>query len=155
MISLSVPDGSWVKVAGVNCRQADLKRAISTAYYAMFHALCGNCADALIGKTKALRIQPAWRQTYRAPEHGFAKNQCKNRLVIDRFPEDIQDFANQFVALQEKRHMADYDPFASFTPQDALKAIEAADIAVRKLQTADIKNKKAFAAWTIMKNRAN
>jgi len=30
-------------------RQSDLERALSTAYYAMFHAMCRNCADCLIG----------------------------------------------------------------------------------------------------------
>jgi uncharacterized protein (UPF0332 family) len=30
-------------------RQADLKRAVSTAYYALFHALAKNAADQLVG----------------------------------------------------------------------------------------------------------
>ena len=34
-------------------KQSDLKRAQSTAYNAMFHALCRNCADTVVGKTKA------------------------------------------------------------------------------------------------------
>ena len=43
-----------------NPRQSDLKRAMSTAYYAVFHALCRNCADSLVGKTRVSRSQPAW-----------------------------------------------------------------------------------------------
>ncbi len=74
-------------------RQSDLKRAVSTAYYAMFHAMCRNCADCLIGKTKALRSEPAWRQAYRAVEHSHAKNQCKNKAILAKFPQDIQHFA--------------------------------------------------------------
>ena len=30
-------------------RQSDLKRAISTAYYALFHAMARNAADMLVG----------------------------------------------------------------------------------------------------------
>lgn len=134
-------------------RQSDLKRALSTAYYAMFHALCRNCADSFIGIAKTSRSQPAWRQVYRAVEHGFAKNQCKNRSVMERFPPEIQDFANQFVLLQERRHQADYDPFIKFTRHDVLTSIDAAVVAIGKLQASRIKDKKAFAAWTVMKNR--
>lgn len=36
-------------------RQADLRRAISAAYYALFHALCRCCADTLAGATLADR----------------------------------------------------------------------------------------------------
>ena len=135
-------------------RQSDLKRAISTAYYAMFHALCWNCANCLIGKTKSSRSKHAWRQAYRAIEHGFAKNQCRSKSTLAKFPKEIEDFANQFAALQEKRHQADYDPFSRFTRNDVLTSIEAAETAIRKLQKSNVKDKRAFAAWTAMKNRA-
>ena len=134
-------------------RQSDLKRAMSTAYYAMFHALCRNCADSFIGKTSALKSQPAWRQAYRAMNHTYAKEQCKNQQVMQRFPDEIRDFAIQFVDLQEKRHEADYDPFKRFTRSDVRTAIEAADVAIRRLQASNIKDKRAFAAWTVMKKR--
>ena len=62
-------------------RQSDLKRAQSTACYAMFHALCRNCADTVVGKTKANRSQRAWIQAYRAMDHKHAKKQCKNSNV--------------------------------------------------------------------------
>ncbi|MCY3878472.1 MAG: hypothetical protein OXF74_04740, partial [Rhodobacteraceae bacterium] len=78
-------------------RQSDLKRALSAAYYAMLHSICWNCADSFIGKSRTLRSRPAWRQAYRAVEHGFAKSQCKNTSVMERFPQEIQDYANQFV----------------------------------------------------------
>ncbi len=38
-------------------KQADLRRAISTAYYAVFHALCRMCADSLTGKGKKTRLR--------------------------------------------------------------------------------------------------
>lgn len=85
-------------------RQSDLKRAESTAYYAMFHAFCQNCADSFVGKSRAAENQNAWRQAYRAVNHGYAKFQCKNKSVIGGFPAEIQDFANQFAESQEKRH---------------------------------------------------
>lgn len=57
-------------------RQVDVNRALSSAYYALFHTLARVCADAIAG-TGGDRSQAAWRQTYRALAHGTAKNACK------------------------------------------------------------------------------
>ena len=54
-------------------RQADLRRAISTAYYALFHTLAGNCANLLVGGRASTRTRQAWRQLYRALDHGQVK----------------------------------------------------------------------------------
>ena len=53
-------------------RQADLKRAISTAYYALFHAMAKNAADLLVG-VGSNRPDKAWTQTYRALQHGMPR----------------------------------------------------------------------------------
>lgn len=55
---------------------ASRNRAMSTAYYAMFHCLAQDCADLLIGRTSSSRSAGAWRQVYRSLEHGLAKTQC-------------------------------------------------------------------------------
>lgn len=134
-------------------RQSDLKRALSTAYYAMFHAMCRNCADCLIGTASADRSKPAWVQAYRAIEHGFAKSQCLNRQVMSRFPRDIEDFANHFVDLQIERHRADYDPHARFTRSDVTTAIDTAEAAITAFFAEPIKDRRAFAAWVTLRNR--
>jgi hypothetical protein len=102
---------------------ADLKRAVSTAYYAVFHALCWNAADTLIGRARASRGSPAWRQTYRAMEHGFAKGQCEKRAIISKFPAEIRAFAQAFVILQERRQSADYDPSSVFQASEVEELI--------------------------------
>ena len=35
-------------------RRADLCRAVSTAYYAMFHCLAHTCADSLAGRSRSV-----------------------------------------------------------------------------------------------------
>ena len=134
-------------------RQSDLKRALSTAYYAMFHALCRNSADSFVGGTITNRSQSAWTQAYRAVEHGFAKNQCRNSLVMDKFPIDIQGFADAFTTLQETRHMADYDPTLKLTRSYVLTEIDTSEVAIKKLQKSNIKDRRSFAVWTVMKKR--
>jgi len=73
-------------------RQAYLKRAVSTTYYAMFHCLARTCADLMIGGTGAQRSMPAWTQAYRALDHGIARNVLSNAQLIIHFPQQIQDF---------------------------------------------------------------
>lgn len=119
----------------------------------MFHALCWNCADCLIGGKSANRSDPAWRQAYRTIDHNFAKNQCSNGKVLAKFPKEIEDFAAQFKILQEKRHEADYDPASRFTRLDVETFIDAAELAIKQFTKTRIKDRRAFAAWTAMKAR--
>ena len=46
-----------------NPRDDELRRAISTAYYALFHSLAASCADTLIGTNPNSRPQVLWEQT--------------------------------------------------------------------------------------------
>ena len=55
-------------------RQAELRRAVSAAYYALFHSLALCCAERLAGSSRASRRDQSWIQTYRALEHGYARN---------------------------------------------------------------------------------
>ncbi len=135
-------------------RQADLRRALSTAYYAFFHAVCRNCADSLVGKTASSRNEQAWGQAYRAVEHGFARNQFRNKIIRENFPVNLLDLADTFVELQSKRHKADYDPLHRVTRSDVLNGIHSAEAGIKKLQKSNLKDRRAFAVWTITKKRA-
>lgn len=39
------------------------------------------------------------------------------------FPAEIRDFAEMFVVMQSKRHLADYDPYAEFNKSDVVRDI--------------------------------
>ena len=143
-----------VNLNQVNPIQSNLSRAQSTAYYALFHALCLNCADTWVGSTKSDRNQPAWLQVYRAPKHNIVKNKCKSK-EMSRFPRGIQDFAIKFVELQEKRHQADYNPLFNITSEYVLNDINNAEGAIRNLQESDLSAKTAFAVWVTMSNRTS
>lgn len=132
--------------------QANLRRAVSSAYYALFHCLAGASADLLVGGSSATRSRHAWRQVYRALEHGTAKNACKNGLVA-QFPQQIEDFANAFVLLQTKRHDADYDPFVRLTKSAVVQDIATARRVVSDFSQAPIKDRRAFCAFVLFKTR--
>jgi len=132
-------------------RQADLRRAVSTAYYAAFHALAGECADRFVG-TGHGRSRGAWRQAYRALEHGFAKDACKQTENLG-FPAAITDFAGAFVQLQEERHRADYDPDARYTRAEVQILIVLAEEAAMSLRNAPINDRTAFAVLVLTRRR--
>ena len=54
-------------------RETDLRRAISTAYYAVFHCLAAYGADTLVGGPGSNRDLRAWNRMYRSLEHGIAR----------------------------------------------------------------------------------
>ena len=129
------------------------RRAVSGAYYALFHCLARECADLLIGGGNADRSQEAWRQVYRSLEHVACKERCKHKEMIRRFPKGIEDFANAFVTLQDKRHSADYDPFARFVKSSVLADIELVEQALIDFKAESIKDRRAFCAYVLFKKR--
>lgn len=131
--------------------EAFLRRATSTAYYAVFHCLAREGADLLIGGLNASRSKQAWAQTYRALEHGYAKAQCENMSVIKRFPKAIEDFANAFVTLQKKRHDADYNPLARLSKSTVQADIALAEQAIRAFKSESVADRRALCAWVLFR----
>ncbi|RYC31889.1 hypothetical protein D3273_10655 [Lichenibacterium minor] len=99
--------------------QADLNRAASTLYYALFHEISKTCADLFMGSIQE-DYRRAWQQVYRALAHENTKTRCRDLEIMRKFPESIQEFATQFVTLQELRHQCDYDPLSK-TPKTTVE----------------------------------
>lgn len=133
-------------------RQSDLKRSISTAYYALFHTVANEAADLLVGGGSA-RADRAWSHVYRGLEHGFAKNACKEVSKLG-FPVGIMICASEFIELQEARHNADYDPRARFTRAEALQWTSRAEAAITGFRVTPRRDRKAFAVQLLLKKRA-
>ena len=134
-------------------KQANLRRGVSASYYAVFHALCESNANCLVG-TSGSRPDRAWLQTYRSLDHKKAKSSCHTARSMT-FPQEIKDFANSFISLQEERHRADYDPDASrnFSKQEVIALISTARLAVDALKRAPIVDRRAFAVYVLLQNR--
>ena len=116
-------------------RQADLRRSISTAYYALFHGLAELTAGRLVGSTSAAQKSAAWSRVYRDLNHLTAKKAC-NRPELQDCSQELVRFLMAFPALQELRHQADYDPIVRFKQGEALSAADDAERALTGLQTA-------------------
>ena len=133
-------------------RESNLRRAVSTAYYALFHGLAVCCADMLVGGPGANRSRPAWRQAYRALQHGTARQRCEQNM-IQEFPPEIQDFANLFVLLQKRRHRADYDPDVIFSKDDVMINITDAEHHLSAFIETPAKDRRAFAIYVLLSVR--
>ncbi len=139
-----------MRTVGKRPRDAHLRRAVSTIYYGVFHVLAQNCADLVIGTNGADRSNSAWKQVYRSLQHGAAKDACKERKTVEKFPAEIQDFANTFVTLQQLREDADYDPTTRYAKSDVLTLLKDAQDVSRRFKSAPVKDRRAFAAWVLL-----
>ena len=112
--------------------EAQLRRAASTAYYALFHKASRAAAERFMGPGRG--SSAGYALLYRGLNHGRMRDVCK-ALDVPRLKDpwkrqlgkDARGFAADFVALQEARHSADYDPKAEFSPSGVSALIEAAD----------------------------
>jgi hypothetical protein len=73
--------------------------------------------------------------------------------MIAKFPQDIQDFANVFLTLQQKRHIADYDPVAKFFKSSVTADIDQAEAAINVFKTVNVKDRRAFCAYVLLRER--
>ena len=134
-------------------RSTNLRRAVSTAYYALFHCLAGSCADTLIGGVHAIRGSGAWILTYRALNHRSAKAKCRDEQNLRQFSESIREFAEMFARMQGHRHRADYAPDAGFRKSEAIQRITEAENAIRDFEKESLVERRAFAAYILFKER--
>jgi uncharacterized protein (UPF0332 family) len=133
--------------------QANLRRATSAAYYAMFHCLARASADLLVGGESADRSQSAWKQVYRAIDHGTANTACRDGAAVAKFPKPIEDFANAFVNMQIKRHSADYDPTSQFSKSEVIQDIAIVKAAIEAFSRQPKKDRLAFCAFVLFRKR--
>jgi len=129
--------------------QADVRCAISTAYFAMYHALARMSANGLVGSDRTTRANKAWVEVYRGLAHGVCKDSCKKAVKI-AFPEELKFFASNFVTLQTCRKRADYDPVCRPSVDEASQLIEVAALSIELLGGVDDASKTAFATWVLI-----
>lgn len=132
--------------------QSEIRRSISSAYYAVFHALARTCANSLVGRTPSQRPNKAWVEVYRGLNHGVCKKACEQASTVG-FPDCIHEFADAFQQLQEHRHKADYDPNTRFSKADGETWYEIARLSVASLRSASNVDKKAFSAWVLISSQ--
>lgn len=135
-------------------RQVDRRRAISAAYYAVFHAVLTELADTFVGQEQRKDIR--YTLAYRHVDHRqleFLSNQVIKQRPEKKyqpfFPDDgfdnaIRKFSTLIVELKGNRNSADYDPSQWVKIADARVAISQARSAIESLKTAPEEDRQAF-----------
>jgi hypothetical protein len=130
-------------------KQASLRRAISAAYYALFHLLVREATNSLVSLPGLRELVP------RAFDHSEMKQACRpfgaaslpahlTPIVGGSVPADLQLVANTFVELQQSRHEADYNVAREFNRPDTMTVVQSVRTAfeawarVRKQQIAGV-----------------
>ena len=131
-------------------RQAYICRAISTAYYALFHTLAHSCADTLAGSDSS---RSSWRQVYRSLDHGLARRQCDKVPGMSEYGREVVRFADNFVVAQGLRHTADYDPESTFSGPQALVLIDEIESVIAGFNAVGQDERRAFAIHVLFRQR--
>lgn len=143
-------------------RQAALRRAVSTAYYALFQALCELTARELVGWNKPW---DAFTPIYRSLDHGHARTVLtENRSRRHALGEIVEKFGIAFRELRDAREWADYNPEphpdpdkaiagARFSRQDAIELIQIARQALQSLDGLDNETKLRLATLLVARRR--
>ena len=134
-------------------RQDDLRRAVSTAYYSMFHTLANSNANTLIGAPENDHDNAAWNRTHRALEHGAARSRFRHTGHMDTFPDAVREFADKFNDLQQERQNADYNPDHTLTVSGTLRIIDHARQAILRFTGVSPKIRRNLATYVLFGNR--
>src|SRR3954447_18366331 len=135
-------------------RQADLRRAISAAYYCVFHAIAAEAADTFIGRTQ--RQSALYELIYRTIDHRLLRKLCEDMakptmpakyskyVPTSGFGMDLVAVATAVADLQENRHRADYDPHLRVQMSDAILAVTTSRTALALFRSANRTRRKVF-----------
>jgi hypothetical protein len=144
-------------------RQVDLRRAISNAYYGVFHATLASVANQFIGKSKQSTSQ--YNLLYRSIDHATLRNLCMElrqrnlspklgrHAPVGGFGSDIRAFAATVLDLQQIRHDADYDPSIRYQRSESIRAVRAARDALASFEAAADIEREAFLSLLVFKPR--
>lgn len=113
--------------------QADLRRSVSTAYYALFHRLIDDAVSRLAEKIDQRNV------IARAFEHAEMKETCRRVLQPPKdaplfagvdVPDELREVANLFVKFQADRHDADYNRGKVFDRAEVRQLLEDLELAL-------------------------
>jgi hypothetical protein len=124
-------------------RQSILRRAVSTAYYALFIELSAAAAQAMSPAVPA-KLQGVVRRKF---QHNVMSRACKawstkkspwTDLLVGDAPAEMLAVAGDLVALQEERHEADYEPTLRLSKAGARATV--------------LRARDAIDAWRLLRN---
>ena len=117
-------------------KQASLRRAVSAAYYSLFHLLVSEAASSMLRGRERSGIRPVFRRAF---VHGHMRGVAESfksgtvpkawQAPMGGAPvsADLRQVASAFANLQEARHEADYDFGRRFIRSEVRDLIDVAE----------------------------
>ena len=137
-------------LAGGQPSQEALRRAVSTAYYAMFHALATSNADLIVGARTPVN-QSDWIATYRSLQHYRAENPLHGWPHL--FSPQVRNFATVIGVTKKRRENADYNPVVHFPQNQVITWIDRAEQAIIEFNAAPTQERAMVAIATLAGRR--
>ena len=137
-------------LAGGQPSQEALRRAVSTAYYAMFHALTTSNADLIAGPRMPAN-ESEWIATYRSLQHYRAENPLHGWPHL--FHPPLRNFAFVIGSIKRRREDADYNPVMDFVQNDVITWIDSAERAITDFNAASSQERAMVAIATLAGRR--
>ena len=128
-----------------------VRRAISNAYYALFHALAESNASVLIGPPTDAATAAAWSRAYRGLDHTTTRRELQRHR--QEFSVQARHFADTFSNMQQLRHLADYDHNAGFSINQASVALDRAEAAILDYRQVALSERVYTATLTLIRPR--
>jgi hypothetical protein len=140
------------ELAGTSSRSQTLRRrAVSTAYYAVFHTLAELCADELLGAETSRRSKEYVR-IYRSLDHGALKTAFGAAPLSGVAA--MQRIGNRVVRLQSERIRSDYLPQQTlYTTDQSIDLVKSAKTAVLSIAELSHGDRRTLAVHLLFKNR--
>ena len=129
-------------------KQANLRRAVSSAYYAIFHLLT-NESVRRVAPTNPVNLAIQMRRNF---DHATMRYVCRAIMDVRSMlcltfgltpSNDLREVADTFNSLQDARHMADYDLSRNWDRKDTIlkvREVENAFMAWRRLRVSEEAN---------------
>ena len=133
--------------------EANLRRATSDLYYAMFHAMCEAVVEPFAVQPESEAFLEAYTRLYRQPEHGHIERRCKEISRSDEFTLELRRFAKHMVTMKNKRELADYHPLQKFMISVVRKDCEITETMLAAFWAAEPKQRAAFVYMVAINRR--
>lgn len=126
------------------------RRAVSAAYYSLFHALAAVCTKTLLPKERGTY---ELERVYRALEHGNAYQAFGQPLLKEH--QEVGPIAPIFRRLRDARERADYLPPDSsvFPEAEVVEIINQARVAIELIENLSSESRRLLAARLLIKDR--
>jgi hypothetical protein len=144
--------------------EASQRRAISTAYYAVFHKLAETITSAILGYDQpsiGTSLAKEWVRVYRSIDHKSLRDALRQFAIAEqqkKVPKErtvIEGISSSFSKLQDNRNNADYDPhFDVISAEISRTALDEAVYLVTSIEDFfDNQRSREFAIEVLLKNK--